>query len=71
MIVFYILQLSLKFCIFTYFHQHAVYFELGFDVIEEGHGNPLQYSVLWPVEIPQTEEPGRLQSVGSCRVGHD
>ena len=37
----------------------------------EGNGNPLQYS-CW--EIPWTEEPGRLgrlQSVGSQRVGHD
>ena len=28
----------------------------------EGNGNPLQYSCL---EIPWTEEPGGLQSVGS------
>ena len=34
----------------------------------EGNGNPLQYYCL---EIPWTEEPGRLQSVGSQRVGHD
>ena len=27
-----------------------------------GHGNPLQYSCL---ENPMTEEPGRLQSMGS------
>ena len=33
-----------------------------------GHGNPLQYSCLG---IPWTEEPGRLQSVGSQRVRHD
>ena len=33
-----------------------------------GHGNPLQYSCL---EIPWTEKPGRLQSPGSQRVGHD
>ena len=33
-----------------------------------GNGNPL--SVLaW--KIPWTEEPGRLQSTGSQRVGHD
>ena len=32
----------------------------------EGNGNPLQYSCL---EIPWTEEPGRLQSTGSQRVG--
>ena len=33
-----------------------------------GNGNLLQYS-CW--EIPSTEEPGRLQSMGSERVGHD
>ena len=34
--------------------------------IGEGNGNPLQY---W--KIPWTEEPGRLQSMGSLRVRHD
>ena len=34
----------------------------------EGNGNPLQYSCL---EIPWMEEPGRLQSMESQRVGHD
>ena len=34
----------------------------------EGNGNPLQYSFL---EIPWTEEPGELQSMGSQRVSHD
>ena len=33
----------------------------------EGNGNPLQYSCL---RIPWTEEPGRLQSIGSQRVEH-
>ena len=36
--------------------------------IGEGNGTPLQYSCL---EIPWMEEPGRLQSMGSLRVGHD
>ena len=31
-------------------------------------GNPLQYACL---ENPRTEEPGRLQSIGSQRVRHD
>ena len=35
----------------------------------EGNSYPLQYSCL--SSIPWTEEPGRLQSVGSQRVGHD
>ena len=34
----------------------------------EGNGNPLQYSCL---EIPWTEEPGELQSMGLQRVRHD
>ena len=34
----------------------------------EENGNPLQYSCLGN---PMTEEPGRLQSKRSQRVGHD
>ena len=34
----------------------------------EGNGNPLKYSCL---ENSWTEEPGRLQSMGLQRVGHD
>ena len=34
----------------------------------EGNGNPLQDYCL---ENPWTEEPGRLQSMGSLRVRHD
>ena len=34
----------------------------------EGNGNPLQH-LAW--KIPWTEKPGRLQSMGSQRVGHD
>ena len=34
----------------------------------EGNGNPLQY-FAW--KIPWMEEPGRLQSMGSLRVGHN
>ena len=36
--------------------------------VGEGNGTPLQYSCL---ENPMMEEPGRLQSMGSLRVGHD
>ena len=45
---------------------------LGFDPwvrsLGRGHGNPLQNSCL---KNPVTEEPGRLQSMGSQRVRHD
>ena len=34
---------------------------------QEGNGNPLQSSLT----IPWTEEPGRLHSKGSQRVGHE
>ena len=33
-----------------------------------GNSNPFQY-LAW--RIPWAEEPGRLQSMGSQRVGHD
>jgi len=35
--------------------------------LEEGNGNPLQYSCL---ETPM-EDPGMLRSMGSQRIGHD
>jgi len=37
-------------------------------IIGEGNGTPLQYSCL---ENPRTEEPGKLQSIVSLRIGHD
>ena len=38
----------------------------------EGNGNPLQYSCLEKsMDRRWTEEPGRLQSMGSQRVRHD
>ena len=56
-------------------HSHKVlvnkgdYYNLGTSMIfGEGNGTPLQYSCL---EIPWMEEPGRLQSMGLLRVGHD
>ena len=36
--------------------------------LREGNGTPLQHSCL---ENPWTEEPSRLRSMGSLRVGHD
>ena len=41
-----------------------------------GQEDPLQkgmatYSSIFAWRIPWTEEPGRLQSMGSQRVGHD
>ena len=38
------------------------------NILGEGNGTPFQYSCR---KIPWTEEPGRLQSMGSRRVGHD
>ena len=38
------------------------------DPLGGGHCNPLQYSCL---VNPMDREPGRLQSTGSQRVGHD
>ena len=53
-----------------YFRQLTVF--LGFNLVSkifrEGSGTPVQYSCL---EIPWLQEPGRLQSMGLLRVGHD
>ena len=38
------------------------------DPLEEGMAT---HSSILAWEIPQTEEPGGLQSMGSQRVGHD
>ena len=35
----------------------------------EGNGTPHSSTLAW--KIPWMEEPGRLQSMGSLRVGHD
>ena len=40
----------------------------GEDPLEEGMAT---YSSILAWRIPWTEEPGRLQSIGSQRVGHD
>ena len=38
-------------------------------VLAEKAWHPTQVTVAW--KIPWMEEPGRLQSMGSLRVGHD
>ena len=38
------------------------------DPLEEGRAT---HSIILAWTIPRTEEPGRLQSMGSQRVGHD
>ena len=45
-----------------------IYLVLLYSYIREGNGDPLQYSCQ---ENPMTEEPGRLQSLGSLGVGHN
>ena len=41
---------------------------LGGDPLEKGMAT---HSTILPRRIPQTEEPGGLQSMGLQRVGHD
>ena len=41
---------------------------LGWDLLEKGMAT---HSSILAWRIPWTEEPARLQSVGSQRVGHD
>ena len=45
-------------------------------VLSLGQEDPLEkematHSTIFALEIPGTEEPGGLQSMGSRRVGHD
>ena len=49
-------------------HKRQVFGPWAQKILGGGRGNPLQYSCL---ENPMTEEPGRLQSMGLQRVGHD
>ena len=60
-----------KVILYTYVSRTTVNFPLKFSMVYNGgngNSNPSQY-LAW--EIPWTEEPGGLQSVGSQRVGHD
>ena len=52
----------------TIWQQRRTELNTGREVNGEGNGTPLQY-FAW--KIPWMEEPGRLQSTGSLRVGHD
>ena len=47
---------------------HPAYLTYMQSTSGEGNGTPLQYSCL---KNPVAEEPGRLQSMGSLRGGHD
>ena len=46
----------------------GVRFLVGEDPLEEGMAT---HSSILAWRIPWTEKPGRLQSIGSQRVGHD
>ena len=47
----------------------SLYFPFSKTDMRRRNGTPLQYSFVW--KIAWTEERGRLQSMGSLRVGHD
>ena len=54
-------------------NSHYTFFSFTFGIIytvrSEKALAPHSSTLAW--EIPWTEEPGRLQSMGSLRVGHD
>ena len=57
------------FCIVFYLFFFFFFLAIPHPTAGEGDGNPLFSSTLaW--KIPWAEEPGRLQSMGSLRVGH-
>ena len=45
------------------------YFMVYYNILMEKAMAPHSSTLSWT--IPWTEEPGRLQSMGSLRVGHD
>ena len=46
-------------------------FRFGYELVGKGEKPMTTHSSILAWEIPWTEKPGRLQSVGSHRVGHD
>ena len=58
-----------------YHHCHPVFltamslFYMGLEIVPEKAMAPHSSTLAW--KIPWTEEPGRLQSTGLLRVGHD
>ena len=60
----FVLSLSLSFFFFKTF-----YFILVYSWLTEKSMAPHSSTLTW--KIPWTEEPGRLQSMGSLSVGHD
>ena len=58
-------------CYFLVFYLSITWFSLKplFIILAEKAMAPHSSSLAW--KIPWTEEPGRLQSLGSRRVGHD
>ena len=69
--VMWVLLEVIVFCIYAYSGiLHALYFYCwDFSVSEEKAMAPHSSILAW--KIPWTEEPGRLQSMRSWRVGHD
>ena len=48
-----------------YTDEYISYYTLKLEKAMAPHSSTLAWKILW------TEEPGRLQSMGSLRVGHD
>ena len=61
-------DISFQQCMDKYFIYPSIYLWIFRLFSGEGNGTPLQYSCL---QSPMMEEPGRLQSIGSLRIGHD
>ena len=62
-----------SYILFTLMFRSLIHFELifvyGYNALLEKVMAPHSSTLAW--KIPWTEEPGRLQSMGWLRVGHD
>ena len=60
---------NFKFVSSEFFMFYFIDLQMPSSLVGEGNGTPLQYSFAW--KIPLMEKPGRFQSVGLLRIGHD
>ena len=60
---------SLEKCLFRSFHHFLIFFFFPSIELLEKAMAPHSSTLVW--KIPWMEEPGRLQSMGLQRIGHD
>ena len=60
---------NFKFVSPEFFMFYFIDLQMPSSLVGEGNGTPLQYSFACKIQL--MEKPGRFQSVGLLRIGHD